>query len=191
MIIRGKSQYRAVVQGIPPPIAKLLQKRINTYMWNGKPPGVNKQTMSEPPERGGKKVLDIEALKESIDLMRLKRYLTLERDKRPLWAYINDDLMKKNIPKSRGVEDPAAAVNPFLQTWTPAKYAARNKLPASIHNMIKTAQKHNLQFTPPTPTNEMKKTMPAWFHINHNPQKVEENGTAQRCLRHHHSAITV
>jgi hypothetical protein len=85
MIIQGKSQYRAVVQEILTPITKLLQKRINKYMWNGRPPAVNKQTMSEPLEKGGKNVLDIETLKEAIDLMRLKRYLTLEDDKRPVW----------------------------------------------------------------------------------------------------------
>jgi hypothetical protein len=86
-------------------------------------------------------------------------------------AYINNELLKKNIPKTRGVEDPTATVNPFLQIWEPAKQIARSKLPTQVHTMIKTVKKYNLQFLPPTPNNTLKGQMLAWFHTTHRRSK--------------------
>lgn len=45
--------------------------------------------------KGGKKVLDIEARNEAIELMKLKRYLSSD-EQRPAWAFIADVLFAKN-----------------------------------------------------------------------------------------------
>ncbi|KAH6867826.1 hypothetical protein BKA70DRAFT_1132449, partial [Coprinopsis sp. MPI-PUGE-AT-0042] len=161
MEVGGRTQYREDVQGMPEIVRRAINKLISTFMWNGKPPAVDRITMSEPVELGGKKVLDLNARKDAIDLRRLQRYLS---ETPPKWKFVADDLIALDIPAYQKVQDRQSAVNMFLQTWTPAKQAGRSCLPGSIRRMITAGQRHGVRFMPPAPTTSLKGGMPAWFH---------------------------
>lgn len=72
----GRTQYLTQVQGMPEAVRKRLEKRQREWMWGGKSmTPVNIATMHAPTDRGGRKLLDIEARNEAIGLMHLKNYL--------------------------------------------------------------------------------------------------------------------
>ena len=91
---------------------------------------VSAQVMSSKITEGGKKILDVQARNEVIELMKLKSYLRLD-EHRPRWAKVADILISQNIPTSQNVQDDESKVNTFLQTWSPATRKG-SKLPASI-----------------------------------------------------------
>ncbi|KAH6904209.1 hypothetical protein BKA70DRAFT_1077624, partial [Coprinopsis sp. MPI-PUGE-AT-0042] len=120
MEVGGRTQYKEDVQGMPDIVRRAIDKLVSVFMWNGKPPAVNRTMMSEPIELGGKKVLDMNARKDAIDMRRLQRYLS---DTPPKWKFVADDLIAMDIPPYQKVPDRQTAANMFLQTWTPAKQA--------------------------------------------------------------------
>ncbi|KAH6885476.1 hypothetical protein BKA70DRAFT_1026386, partial [Coprinopsis sp. MPI-PUGE-AT-0042] len=189
MEVGGRTQYKEDVQGMPEVVRKAVMRIITTFMWNGRPPAVNQITMSEPLELGGKKVLDLNVRKDAIHLKRLQRYLS---DPPPRWKYVADDLIKLDIPEYQNVRDKRAAINTFLQTWTPRKQAGRSHLPESLRDMIAAGREYNVRFMPPTPTYELKGQMPAWFHISKGRgRKTNENGNRQDCIRGNHRGLRV
>jgi hypothetical protein len=78
--IGGYTQYLAQVQGMPRNVSKTLEKMTRKYLWNETSSKVNKETTYAPIERGGLRILDIDAKKEAIDLMWVKQYLDLSED---------------------------------------------------------------------------------------------------------------
>ncbi|KAJ2935709.1 hypothetical protein H1R20_g1384, partial [Candolleomyces eurysporus] len=127
----GRTQYRAMVQGMPKQVTKRINQIINQIIWNGRIPGVNKERMSLPYNQGGKKTLDIEIRNKAIALMRLKTYLT-DPPNRPTWTYVADELIYHDIPASQRIGSKEIAVNMFLQTWSPRKQSNRSTLPLSL-----------------------------------------------------------
>src|SRR5258708_8333534 len=74
MIIRGKTQFLTAAQGMPCKYEDLLNKRIQTYLWNSdSPPPVTTSLLSESHQKGGIKVLDIKARNEAISIMKLRK----------------------------------------------------------------------------------------------------------------------
>lgn len=98
MVIAGMTQYLTQVQGMPVHIKKMITKRANTFMWGGKSPLVNEQTMFKPLDEGGRALVDIKTRNKAINVMWLKSYLKFGLD-RPLWAYIADSLDGHEHPK--------------------------------------------------------------------------------------------
>ncbi|KAH6904835.1 hypothetical protein BKA70DRAFT_1108420, partial [Coprinopsis sp. MPI-PUGE-AT-0042] len=76
MEVGGKTQYKEDVQGMPEIVRKAINKLISEFIWNRMPLAVNRTIMSKPIKQGGRKVLDMNARKDSIDLRRLQRYLS-------------------------------------------------------------------------------------------------------------------
>jgi hypothetical protein len=76
----GYTQYLAQVQGMPRNVSKMLEKMTRKYLWNKASSQVNRETSYDPIEQGGLRILDIDAKKEAIDLMWVKRYLDLSED---------------------------------------------------------------------------------------------------------------
>ncbi|KAI0323400.1 hypothetical protein GY45DRAFT_1349801 [Cubamyces sp. BRFM 1775] len=80
------SQFLTDVQHMPKLIQDQLDKLTRSYLWNGKhSPPVKMAQLQLPVDRGGFKILDLEARNDAIDLMWLKEYLTVGND-RPWWA---------------------------------------------------------------------------------------------------------
>ena len=99
MFARGITQYLATVQGMPQEVETKLQKIINNLVWGGKP-SVNLKVMNNPPEKGGINLLDIKVRNEAIQIMWLKKYITIS-PQRPTWALVADVLIEENIAKSK------------------------------------------------------------------------------------------
>lgn len=75
MMAGGISQYMTATQGMPEQTQKTIQKIINNFIWEGGKARVNSKTMSAPLDKGGMKVLDLQARNNAIDLMKLRSYL--------------------------------------------------------------------------------------------------------------------
>ncbi|KAJ2920244.1 hypothetical protein MD484_g3, partial [Candolleomyces efflorescens] len=186
----GRTQYRTMVQGMPKQVVKKINNIINQIVWNGRIPGVNRERMSLPYEQGGKKTLDLETRNKAIALMRLKTYLK-DPPHRPTWAYVADDLIYHDIPKSQKIESREIAINTFLQTWSPSKQSKKSSLPASLFNMIKVAKEYGLTFDPLFTTKQIRRELPAWFHPGREVTREAPNhGTTVRCLQQTHQIHT-
>src|ERR1700710_118932 len=102
-------------------------------MWDSGSPTVSMDTLSQPKSQGGKKLLNIKARNEAIELMKIKTYLNLAAN-RPRWAKVANTLIAKSIPASHKVEDDISATNMFLQSWSPTMNC-NSKMPAPLVRM--------------------------------------------------------
>ena len=116
MILREMTQYLIAVQGMPKSIENTFQKMTKEFIWKNRKPLINKETLSLPREQGGLKILNIKLRNQAIEIMWLKRYLDLSKN-RPKWAYITDILIEEQMTKASGKVDKLAKINIFLQTW--------------------------------------------------------------------------
>jgi exonuclease III len=188
MIVAGMTQYLTKVQGMPPEIEKELCKRVQTYVWDGRRPTVNATVMSAPLAEGGKKILDLKARNEAIQLTWLQVYLTLD-ERRPKWAFVADELIRRNIPKAKASIDPKAAIQCFLQKWDPK---STEGMPAELLEMMKVARKYNTAFDALTINLDVKRQMPMWYHMGASEALGHMNNSPHaRCLRKNHDVRTV
>ncbi|TEB36086.1 hypothetical protein FA13DRAFT_1623548, partial [Coprinellus micaceus] len=184
----GRTQYHAMVQGMPKTIENKLATMINKIMWNNKPAGVNHDMARLPFKQGGKKVLDITIRNKAINMTRLTCYLA-DTPTCPIWAYMANDLIAKDIPKTSGIWDCATIRNIFLQTWRTHKQGARSKLPLSIRNMINTGLEMGVTFCPPIVTKTLRAGQPLWFNEHQDPNnttKTPDTGARAECLQRIH-----
>ena len=190
MVIGGLTQYLTRVQGMSTEVETTISRKISKFLWDETSPMVNASIMSSPIESGGKKILNIKARNEAIELMKLKSYLQLNKS-RPRWAKVADALIMNNIPKAQNVRDTEAKQNTFLQTWT-VKTGTRSQLPRSLSKMLQTAKKYNVDLNPPLPSMALRKQMPVWFHKGQNPEtNPRNNGIWADCQRLTHNIRTV
>lgn len=99
---------------------------------------VSAQTMSSPINAGGKKIQDIQARNEAIEIMKLKSYLKIGPD-HPRWVQVANTLMSRNIPKTQKVCDDKSKYNTFLQTWS-VRTGAKSELLVSLCKMLQAAK---------------------------------------------------
>ena len=160
MTIAGMTQYLTKVQGMPKEVESALVKKIRSFLWNkeGTPP-INELTLQSPIAEGGRKVLDLGARNKAIQLTWLKSYLNIGKQ-RPTWAYIADEIIRKNILTNQKNVESSSRVNPFLQSWRPSK----KKLPQELKEMLKTAEEFNVKIKTLKPTKTLQNTLPIWFH---------------------------
>lgn len=140
------SQYLTTVQSMPKEIETEILKIIRKFLWDRKSVNISLNQMYLPIKEGGLGIVDIEARNEAIKLMWTKRFLTIGKE-RPMWAYIADELIKQNLPKT-GKKHNARLTenqNPFTQSWAPAMHA-KTKLPKDIHKFLKIANKTQYQY---------------------------------------------
>jgi hypothetical protein len=190
MVIGGQTQYLTRVQGMSTEIETIISRKITKFLWDEASPMVNASTMSSPIEAGEKRILDIKARNEAIELMKLKSYLRLN-ESHPRWARVADALIMDNIPKAQNVQDAEAKQNTFLQTWT-VKIGARSQLPQGLSMMLRIAKKYNVDLNRPLPSMALRKQMPVWFHKGQNPEmNPRNNGKWADCQRLTHNIRTV
>jgi hypothetical protein len=188
MVVAGMTQYLTKVQGMPPEIEKELTKRVQTYVWDDRRPTVNAPTMSGPITAGGKKILDIKARNDAIQLTWLQTYLA-PRDSRPKWAFIADELIRRNIPKEKASIEPRAAVQCFLQSWDPKQ---REGMPKELLDMMSVARKYDVAIESLMVTDDVKRQMPLWYHLGADSSlNYLNNKPMARCLRNNHDVRTV
>jgi hypothetical protein len=188
MIVAGMTQYLTKVQGMPEDIEKELAKRIQSYVWGGRKPTINATVMGGPLLEGGKKILDIRARNEAIQLTWLQTYLA-PRDIRPKWAYVADVIIKQNTPKAKANMDPKAAVNCFLQSWSPKK---KTGMPQELIEMMKVAKKYDVALEAQMVDDSVMRQMPLWYHIGATDTlNYMNNKPLAKCLRANHDVTTV
>ncbi|KAF5340698.1 hypothetical protein D9611_007414 [Ephemerocybe angulata] len=184
----GRTQYRTMVQGMPTEIEDDVVSIIADIIWDGKVPGVDRDTMSLPYHLGGEAILDIRLRNQSIYMKLAQKFIEGETR----WVGVAKDLMFHDIPRSRNIVDRDIAPNIFLQTWDTMKQGARTSLPLSTWKMIDTPRKHNLAFNPPRVASKIKRDLPAWYHPGRiNDSLTPDDGVYARCLRDCHRIITV
>lgn len=183
MFIGGISQYLTTVQGMPKDIKTELTKIIQKFLWDNKSAKVSLEQMYLPIEEGGLGIVYIEARNEAIELIWTKKFLTFGKE-RPMWTYIADDLIRRNLPKMGKKYNNRLTKNqnPFLQTWAPAMHS-NLKLPKDIHKFLKIAKKYNVNMEAIRVSEKAKKDLPAWYHAAaepHSPGLFKKNTT--ECL---------
>jgi len=188
MFAGGISQYMTTVQGMPKDIESTMQKMINSFVWGGDRAQINLQQTRESFQKGGIKLLDIQARNEAIDIIWLKKYLDLSPS-HPLWASIADILIKDSIARSNST-DRNVTINTYLQNWSPSINTS-SKLPPDLKRMIRTGKTYNVSFSALTIPEHIKDKLPAWYHIgaNDNPRGFL-NSRAPKCLKSIHQIRT-
>ncbi|THU92327.1 hypothetical protein K435DRAFT_672297, partial [Dendrothele bispora CBS 962.96] len=157
--LTSRCQFTTATQGMPDNIIKILNKMINDFLWEGSVPRVKRETLQRPKDEGEKNLVNLDNLRDTIELIRLKAYLNAGSE-RPLWAYIADDMIKKamNAESRQKFPNPKGATNIFLQEWN----IKENKLPVYLRNMIKTGKKYDVSFETINPTQTVKESLPMW-----------------------------
>ncbi|KAJ7059968.1 hypothetical protein C8F01DRAFT_938568, partial [Mycena amicta] len=117
-------------------------------------------TLLAPIEAGGKKMFDLEARNEALHLLRLKSYLKINDDSRPLWCYVADVRLARHAKISDNIEL-ESIMNMFLQSWAPNK----SKLSPQLKAMISTARKYGVKFDTFNPSKAILEQLPMWHHF--------------------------
>ncbi|TBU38681.1 hypothetical protein BD309DRAFT_812244, partial [Dichomitus squalens] len=125
--------------------------------------------------------------------MWLKSYLDFTPD-RPKWAFVADDILAMNVPKSVHPRDRQLRLNMFLQGWNAKKRAAKN-IPNELRAMMAVADKYNLQVNAIAPSRLIMRAMPMWDHVRANKSALNQAcissiGTVQ-CIKDNHGLLTV
>ena len=107
-------------------------------------------------------MLDIKARNEAIQIMWLKKYMTIG-PQRPTWALVADVLIEENIAKSNNI-DKEVTINTYLQTWSP-RANGTSTLPPDLKKMLGTGKKYNLHLDTLRIPENVKKQLPAWYHL--------------------------
>jgi hypothetical protein len=145
--------------------------------------------LSAPEGEGGISLLDMQAQNEAIQVMWLKKYIVLG-PQRPMWALVADVLIEESIAVSAHV-DKEVATNTYLQSRSPMT-DSRSKLPADIKKMQTVGKKYNLNLEALRIPEEVKKELPAWYHLGaeSNPAGFNQSN-APKCLKNNHQVKTV
>src|SRR5436190_9793629 len=142
-----------------------------------------------PQNEGGKKLLNIEARNEAIQLTWLKSYLQMDYN-RPTWTYIADELINSKIPNKPNI-DRMSRTNIFLQPGNISPNT-RTKLPPDLATMIKMGIKHKVKLQTLLPSQKLREEMPIWLHVGaHEALQELMNKTEAKCLRHKHKVKLV
>ena len=204
MIIGGMTQYLAKVQGIPEATLKTLEKLIRNFAWSGEnKPTIGMAHMSNEKENGGKKVLDIYARNEAIQLTWAQAYLKLDED-RPTWALIADEIFRNDAPgePTSLVHNPNARINQFLQTWHSRINKKKNtdpnnedaqSIPNDLREMLKVAKKYNVRLEAIDPAPEVRADLPAIRNVQTKPTEKPDTLSDKhgKCIRNTHHARTL
>ncbi|KAH9917473.1 uncharacterized protein B0H18DRAFT_883771, partial [Fomitopsis serialis] len=164
---------------------------IRSFIWgNTRTPPVALDTLYRPVKQGGLGLLDIRSRNEAIELVWVKRYLTLS-DARPTWAFAMDVLISKCATRDASAIRPEAQINTFLQSWSPATHS-RSPLPPYAQRMLLVAKKHNVSFAAIKLDRRTKEMLPMWYHLGATKRLRTLNNTPRSdCLRRVHHATQV
>ncbi|KAI0041975.1 hypothetical protein FA95DRAFT_1472705, partial [Auriscalpium vulgare] len=160
MVVAGKTQYLAKVQGMPPVVETTLLKVIRNFVWeDAAHPPLALKHLYPTRDLGGIGLLDLASRNEAIHLMGLKSFLDLSPS-RPTWAFVTDLLINRLAPKE--IPTPAKS-NYFLQTWTvPLQGPRAPDLPLPVRLMLKTAKTFDVSLNAIRLSSSLQAQLPAW-----------------------------
>lgn len=204
MEVGGHTQYLTRVQGMPANVLTKLTARISSFMWDGTRPTINFETLQAPFERGGRRLLDLAARNEAIELRKYQQYCKIGNE-RPRWAYVADEIMETNIGEYSPILDDASISNLPLQKTALAPGSRIAPLPKKMIRMLQTKKKYNVVFDPPAIDKNLRRELPLWYHISgiQNTTNTQNNDTPTTrsvnwanlkeatCLRQYHLVVTV
>ncbi|KAF9790306.1 ribonuclease H-like domain-containing protein [Thelephora terrestris] len=124
--------------------------------------------MSNNKDSGGRKVLDINARNEAIQLTWVQAYLKLDEN-RPTWAYMADAILKNDVPGEPKTlqTDPSTRSNQFLQAWHSRIRQSKDhgdeskNIPKDLKEMLKIARRHSVHLEAQYPAPEVREILPA------------------------------
>ncbi|KAJ7626815.1 hypothetical protein FB45DRAFT_673790, partial [Roridomyces roridus] len=181
----GITQYLTAVQGMPKDVEEYLDKKIKTFVWNGKAVApVNHEIMFLPKDEGGRDLLSIKDRNEAIELKNLRDFLTREGRERAKWSALANGRLRKEVQGNTTV-DPKVRDNPFTQSWKPLQ----KNLPRAIKRMLGTIRRNKLTFDALALSKELKEELPMFFHYG--AEGLKNNSTCADCLRDNHEARLV
>jgi len=186
-LVQSKALFLATVNGMPKDIQEKMKKQMKDFIWDNKNRGLMKwEEIIQERQQGGLGIPDIEARLDAIQIMWLKKYLAPE-EKKPDWAYIADKMIFKFITPKPIIEE-KSRIDWILQSWHESE-SKSNKIPMTIHKMLKTARKYNTGYEARKVEYRQKLKMPVWhnFAINEN---WLWNKKAAKCLRNNHEVRT-
>ncbi|KAF7419654.1 hypothetical protein PC9H_002246 [Pleurotus ostreatus] len=185
MVVGGRTQYLARVQGMPKQVKDSLRKRIWKFFWGDKKNPVREEIIFAQPGKGEQGVLDIRSRNEAIQIMWVKEYLKLTD--RPLWACFADRILALNKRKCNGTLPTELKGNMFLQTWRPKLNGPTNRCPKDLKTMIATALKYGTRLEAIKITRDAAREMPIWAHARENAKlRMATTSNASICLRTKH-----
>jgi ribonuclease HI len=171
MIAGGKTQFLSRAQGMPERIQNELQKLINSFVWEKEISSMKIGDLSMDIDKGGRRVMDIKARNEAINLMWVKDYLRMGNN-RPKWAFLMDEIFRMERPKQpKYAPGEIANWNPFLQDWRPN---TRSKnLPDRVKKAMKLAEKHGVKLEAVNPDQGVRTGLPTKHKTHHVAQVIE------------------
>ncbi|KAK7057847.1 hypothetical protein R3P38DRAFT_2497413 [Favolaschia claudopus] len=183
--VGSMSQYLTQVNEMPPAVFNHLLKAMREFMWGGKSPPINFETLTAPRDKGGKNLLDLKARNDALHLMKLKSYLDLDPSTRAEWCYLLDRRLAKRVTNDSRAA-PEALINTFLQSWR----ADEREWPKRHKSMMRSAKKFGISFDVLAATTEVLSDLPIWHHHGENPHMPQTNNSpACYCLRGQHGVI--
>src|SRR5260370_42285744 len=151
MIIGGKTQYITTAQGMPEHYVDLLMKRIRSFLWNTEAiPPVATELLSEPLSQGGRKILDLRARNDAINIIKIKKLLdhSVNRLASDVTTAIIVKTLRKSITKRLPSENMIQDI--FLQSIYYWNHYMCKSIPSDIRNLLNTAMKFTLTLHAPT-----------------------------------------
>ncbi|KDQ32355.1 hypothetical protein PLEOSDRAFT_1034309 [Pleurotus ostreatus PC15] len=176
---------------MPKAIEDSLQKTIRNFVWGDKKTPVKEEVLHAPRRMGGKELLDIKARNEAIEMMKLKTYLHLGRN-RPMWAFFADGILAEKVPKSSDKIPRELRINCFLQNWETSRGNGENKNPTELLKMLKVAKKYGTRIEAQNISKKIAEEMPIWFHAGATSRMNQrKDARVIECLRTRHRVKTV
>jgi ribonuclease HI len=185
MIAGGKTHFLARAQGMPEKIQNEIQKLINSFVWEKEVSSMKIDGLSIEIEKGGRKILDIRARNDAINLMWVKDYLRMNTN-RPKWAYMADEIFRMKRPKrAKSAPEEVANWNPFTQDWQPSS-RSRN-VPERVKKAMRLAVRHGAQLEAVKPNLETRMELPIWLHRKTNREAARlYKREGAKCLKTKH-----
>ena len=105
---------------------------------------------------------------------------------------IADELIQSRLAKKWSPEKGQTFQNTFLQHLDVDTRAKDTGLPATLQRMMQAARKYKVHFSPLALSNDLRRQMPIWFHLNLEEKKnVRVNSAQAICLRTNHGILKV
>ena len=185
MIAGGKTQFLARAQGMPETIQDEIHRTITEFVWGKERASMSIKDAAQDPKRGGRKIMNIVRRNEAVDLMWVKQYLNMGKD-RPKWAFMMDEIFRMARPKN------ATATHWMVEKWNPLTQDWRPKTKSEyiskrIQNAMKLAKKHDVDLEALEPNEETKRGLPVWLHRKANKEAARIYATnGAKCLKLRH-----
>ncbi|KAL1711713.1 hypothetical protein EV715DRAFT_214945, partial [Schizophyllum commune] len=168
MVLQGKCQFLIKAQGMPEDTRAHLETVERSFIWAGKSSSpIALATLQDTKSEGGIKVVDLEALIDSIAITNLKEFLNYGPN-RPKWAFVSEVVMRFKMRADDRERIPSEfdtmLLNPFIQKWHIVKSKRGQTAHHTIDEMMRVGKKYELRIEVPLPPAQLRKQLPLWMH---------------------------